>query len=172
MLFLKHIFYKKKILKTWETSHEETFKQWVIKTDIKKNFEIDMNSIEKAKIGLSKLINEENPKESEIKAFMDLRKKYKSLFKENNQELINPTSKDIQTMDLMSLDEVKEIITEEDRLLLQKYYHSVMEILLSSRNGVIVTPTSGGLYNSRTPTSDFIDDQVQEYNPFDDTNID
>ena len=32
-----------------------------------------------------------------------------------------------------------------------------MEIYTSSHNGVIVIPTSGGLYKSRTPTSDFID---------------
>jgi hypothetical protein len=48
----------------------------------------------------------------------------------------------------------------------------MIEIYRSLRKGVIVTPTSGGLYNSRTPTNDFIDNQVQEYNPFVDINID
>ena len=172
MNFIKHLFYKKNIHKNWETSHEETFKQWVIKTDIKKDFEVDKNSIEKAKNALTKLINEENPRASEIEAYMDLRKKYKSLFKQNNNELEQPSSRDVQDMDLISLDEIKEIVNESDRLLFQKYYLSVIEIYQSSRNGVIVVPTLGGLYSSRTPTSDYIDDQVQDHNPFDDTNVD
>jgi hypothetical protein len=105
-------------------------------------------------------------------AYRDLRKKYKDFFKENNKELENPSSEDVLNMDLISLDEVNETIDDRKKILFRKYHDSILEIYRSSERGIIVRPTSGGLYKSRTPTSDFIDDQPQDFNPFDDVGID
>jgi hypothetical protein len=71
-------------------------------------------------------------------------------------------------MYLISLDEINDTIDNRKKILIRKYHQSIIEIYESSNRGVIVTPTSGGLYKSRTPTNDFIDNQVQEYNPFQD----
>lgn len=107
-----------------------------------------------------------------MKAYLDLRKKYKTVFQENNSELENPTVDDVLSMDSISLDEVDQTINDRKKTLFRKYYHSILEIYRSSNQGVIVTPTSGGLYKSKTPTNDFIDDQVDIYSPFDDTGVD
>jgi hypothetical protein len=100
------------------------------------------------------------------------RKKYKEVFKENRKELENPNYLDVVTMDSLSLDEINETIKDRKNILFKKYHESMLEIFAASEKGVIVRPTSGGLYKPATPTNDFIDDQPQDFNPFDDTGID
>jgi len=172
MNFLKYIFYKNKILKTWDTADDEALKQWVIKKDITKELDKDNDLLIKARTAIIALINKENPKESDLKAYIDLRKKFKDIFKENNNELVNPSSEDVQNMDLMSLNEIDEIIEDRKGILSRRYFESISEIYSSSYRGLIVRPTSGGLYKSKTPTNDFIDNQPQEFNPFDDMGVD
>jgi len=75
-------------------------------------------------------------------------------------------------MDSMSLEEVDETINDRKKTLFRKYYGSIIEIYRSSERGVIVRPTSGGLIKPNTPTNDFIDDQIDIHNPFDDLGID
>lgn len=172
MTLIKHIFYKNKILKTWDTSDEEALKQWVIKTDIIKELDKDIESIDKAKAAIDGLVNRKKPKDSDIETYRGLRKKYRDIFKQNNEELENPNHEDVLINDSLSLDEINETIDDRKRILSRKYYQSIIEIFNSSERGVIVRPTSGGLYKSKTLTSDFIENLPQEYNPFDDMGID
>jgi hypothetical protein len=62
MNFLKHIFYKNKIFKAWNTSDDEALKQWVIKKDITKQLDKDNDLLIKARTAITALINGENPK--------------------------------------------------------------------------------------------------------------
>jgi hypothetical protein len=75
-------------------------------------------------------------------------------------------------MDSMSLGEVDETIDDRKKTLFRKYSNSIFEIYRSSERGVIVRPTSGGLSKPNTPTNDFIDDQIDIHNPFDDLGVD
>lgn len=77
-------------------------KQWVIKKDIAKELGKDNHLLVKARTVITALISGENSKESNFLAYIDLRKKYKDIFKGNNNELVNPSSEDVQNMDLMS----------------------------------------------------------------------
>lgn len=165
---IKSIFYKNKILKTWKTADDEALKQWVLKQDMNKILDKDRDLIEKSKIAIEDWNNGIKAKESDLKAYMDLRKKYKNQFKENNSQLENPTADDVINMDSISLDEINESMIDRKKILQTKYYQSIMEIYSSSFRGEIVRPTSGGLYKSKTPTSDFIDNQPELFNPFDD----
>jgi len=105
-----------------------------------------------------------------MNSYLNLRKKYK-LFRLNNQDLINPSAKDVLSMDSLTFDEVDEMIGDSHRILNNRYYNSIMEIFRSSRNGEIVSPTSGGLRRP-TPTNDFIDNQVDSYYNPADTDVD
>jgi hypothetical protein len=155
----------------------------VIKTDTTKMYDKDKDTIIKAKLAVNDLLDGKKPEESDMLAYINLRKKYKAHFKENNKELENPSSEDVLAMDNISLEEIDEVIVDRKKILNRSYFQSMMEILRSERAGTIIRPTSGGLYRSKpstsmstatstsTPTSDFIDDLPQEYNPIDD-NID
>ena len=169
---LKSIFYKTKILVGHISSDDEALKQWILKVDTEKLYDKDKDSIDKAKAAIDDLNNGIKPKESFMKAYLDLRKKYNSTFKENNAELDQPSVQDVLNMDALSLDEVKETIDDRKKKLFTKYYNSIIEIYRSSFRGEIVTPTSGGLGKPHTPTNDYIDDQVEVFNPFDDTGTD
>ena len=168
---IKVLFYKNKILKNWSTTDEESLKQWVLKTDTTKMYDKDKDAIIKAKEAVNDLLEGKKPEESNMLAYINLRKKYKTHFKENNQELENPSSEDVLTMDNISLEEIDEVIVDRKMILNRSYYQSMLEIFRSEKGGTIVRPTSGGLYRSNTPTSDFIDDLPQDFNPLDD-NID
>jgi hypothetical protein len=168
---IKVLFYKNKILKNWSTTDEESLKQWVLKTDTTKMYDKDKDAIIKAKEAVNDLLEGKKPEESNMLAYINLRKKYKTHFKENNQELENPSSEDVLTMDNISLEEIDEVIVDRKKILNRSYYQSMLEIFRSEKGGTIVRPTSGGLYRSNTPTSDFIDDLPQDFNPLDD-NID
>jgi hypothetical protein len=176
---IKALFYKNKILKTWSTTDEESLKQWVIKTDTTKMYDKDIDAINKAKLAVNDILDGKKPEESNMLAYINLRKKYKGHFKENNKELENPTSEDVLAMDNISLEEIDEVIVDRKKILNRSYFQSIIEIFRSERGGTIIRPTSGGLYKSKTstgtitstPTSDFIDDLPQDYNPSDD-NID
>lgn len=169
---LKALFYQLKIFKNHTNSDDEALKQWVLKIDSSKYFDKQDVSVIKAKTAIQDILNGNKPKESDLYAYINLRKKYKDVFNENNKELENPSQKDVLSMDSLSLDEVKETIDDRKKSLFTKYYKSILEIYRSSENGNIIRPTSGGLYKSKTPTNDFIDDQVDVYNPFDDTGVD
>jgi hypothetical protein len=134
-------------------------------------YDKDKDAIIKAKEAVNDLLEGKKPEESNMLAYINLRKKYKTHFKENNQELENPSSEDVLTMDNISLEEIDEVIVDRKKILNRSYYQSMLEIFRSERGGTIVRPTSGGLYRSKTPTSDFIDDLPQDFNPLDD-NID
>ena len=167
---IKAIFYKNTVLKNWPTANEEALKQWILKIDTMKMYNKDVDAINKAKLAVDDLLNGRKPEESNMLAYLNLRKKY-TLFKENNQELEKPSAEDVLAMDNVSLDEVDEIIIDRKKILNRAYYLSIIEIFRSEIGGTIVRPTSGGLYRSKTPTSDFIDDLPQDYNPIED-NID
>lgn len=169
---IKALFYKNKILKNHTNTEDEALKQWVLKIDTNKQYDLDNDLIIKAKAAIQDSLKGIKPKESEYKAYLDLRKKYKPVFDQNNCELENPSTEDVLSMDSISLDEVKETIQDRKKTLFNRYFHSISEIYRSSYLGTIVTPTSGGLSKSKTPTNDFIDDQVDVYNPFDDTGVD
>jgi hypothetical protein len=134
-------------------------------------YDKDKDAIIKAKEAVNDLLEGKKPEESNMLAYINLRKKYKTHFKENNQELENPSSEDVLTMDNISLEEIDEVIVDRKKILNRSYYQSMLEIFRSEKGGTIVRPTSGGLYRSNTPTSDFIDDLPQDFNPLDD-NID
>lgn len=138
-------------------------------------YEKDVEAINKAKLAVEDLLSGKNPDEANILAYLNLRKKYKTLFKENNQELEKPSSEDVLAMDNITLDEIDEIIIDRKKILNRAYYSAITEIFRSEVGGTIVRPTSGGLYRPKTPTStptsDFIDDLPQDYNPIED-NID
>lgn len=172
MNMIKAIFYNYKIKKNHTYTDDEAMKQWVLKIDKNKNYDKDKDLINKAKLAIDEMLKGNKPKDSDLSAYLTLRKKYQVLFKENNSELENPSADDVISMDSISLNEVKETIDDSKQTLLTKYYNSILEIYRSSDNGVIVRPTSGGLYKSKTPTNDFIDDQTDFYNPFDDTGLD
>lgn len=172
MNMIKAIFYNYKIKKNHTYTDDEAMKQWVLKIDKNKNYDKDKDLINKAKLAIDEMLKGNKPKDSDLSAYLTLRKKYQVLFKENNSELENPSADDVISMDSISLNEVKETIDDSKKTLLTKYYNSILEIYRSSDNGVIVRPTSGGLYKSKTPTNDFIDDQTDFYNPFDDTGLD
>ena len=61
---------------------------------------------------------------------------------------------------------------DRKKILFRKYYNSILEIYRSSQNGVITTLTSGGLRKSTTPTSYYIDNIPDTYNPMDDLGVD
>jgi hypothetical protein len=56
-------------------------------------------------------------------AYTNIRKKYKTLFKEN-KELENPTYQDVLTMDLIYLDEINDIIDD-----IKKYLENIINQL-------------------------------------------
>lgn len=127
------------------------------------------------------MINGRDPKPIELNAYLKVRKTYKEIFNTNNEELVYPSSKDVYTMDSVTLDEAEEMLDNSRKDLFTKYHRSIVEIFRSSKDGVIVRPTSGGLYrppavgpsSSTTPTNDFIDDHVESlHNPFDDLGVD
>jgi len=60
----------------------------------------------------------------------------------------------------------------EKKLYLENIIILYLKIYRSSERGVIVRPTSGGLSKPNTPTNDFIDDQIDIHNPFDDLGVD
>jgi hypothetical protein len=134
-------------------------------------YDKDKEDAIKAQNALNAILNKEKPEDSDMLAYLNLRKKYKSHFKENSQELENPSSEDVLSMDNISLEEIEEVLVDRKRILNRAYYQSIVEIFRSARGGTIVRPTSGGLYRSKTPTSDFIDNLPQDFNPLDD-NID
>lgn len=101
-----------------------------------------------------------------------LRKKIIKFFSENSSSLIDPSATDLYNMDSMILDEVDEMVDNSKKSIFSKYYSSILEIYNSSYQGQIVRPTSGGLCRPNTPTNDFIDDQVEIHNPFDDLGVD
>lgn len=170
---LKALFYKYKIFKNHTDSQDEALKQWVLKIDTAKTYDKDNDSILKAQSAVKDLLNGVNPKPADLKAYLDLKKKYKPAFDQNSSELENPSQEDILNMDSLSLDEVKETIDDRKKTLFSRYFRSIVEIYRSSAGGEIIRPTSGGLLKKTpTPTNDFIDDQVDVYNPFDDTGVD
>jgi len=169
---LKSLFYQLKIFKNHTNSDDEALKQWVLKVDTIKNYNKDTCLINKAQRAVDDLNKGNKPEESDLKAYLGLRKKYKAVFDENNKELENPSQKDILNMDSISLNEVEETINDRKKSLFRRYYTSILDIYRSSHNGKIVRPTSSGLDKPHTPTNDFIDNQVDVYNPFDDTGVD
>ena len=77
MEYIKHIFYNNKVLIIWNITDEKVMKQWVIIGNNYKDYDKDMDLIEKAKSGLNVIFNNEKLNESDYKAFIDLIKKYK-----------------------------------------------------------------------------------------------
>jgi hypothetical protein len=77
MEYIKHIFYNNKVLIIWDITDEKVMKQWVIIGNNYKDYDKDMDLIEKAKSGLNVIFNNEKLNESDYKAFIDLIKKYK-----------------------------------------------------------------------------------------------
>lgn len=153
----------KKVTNNTET---EVFTQWVLKLEIQKYLNKDRELIEKSRRALDALLNNQTPDADDMNSYLNLRKKYK-LFRLNNQDLINPSAKDVLSMDSLTFDEVDEMVEDSHRILNNRYYNSIVEIFRSSRNGEIISPTSGGLRRP-TPTNDFIDNQVDSYyNPVD-----
>ena len=73
---------------------------------------------------------------------------------------------------LWTLDEINETKDDRKKILFRKYSNSILETYRSSQNGVITSPTSGGLRRSTTPTSDYIDNLPDTYNPMDDLGVD
>jgi len=157
----------KKVTNNTET---EVFTQWVLKIEIQKYLDKDRELLEKSRRALDALLNNQTPDADDMNSYLNLRKKYK-LFRLNNQDLINPSAKDVLSMDSLTFDEVDEMIGDSHRILNNRYYNSIMEIFRSSRNGEIVSPTSGGLRRP-TPTNDFIDNQVDSYYNPADTDVD
>jgi hypothetical protein len=172
MYILKAIFLKKKINTVNTLAEEEAMKQWILKVEMYKIYEKDKQLIIKAKSAISDWLNGNKPDKSDLNAYLILRKKYKFIFNENNRDLDKPSTDDVFTMDSMSLEEVDETVDDRKKTLFRKYCSSIFEIYRSSERGVIVRPTSGGLNKPNTPTNDFIDDQIDIYNPFDDLGVD
>lgn len=169
---IKSIFYNKKILKNWNTVDEEALKQWVLKEDIDKSLDKDKDLISKAKAGIEDTLNGDKAKESDLLAYLVLRKKYKNIFRENNRQLENPTIEDVYIMDSLSLDEINDTVVDRKNSVFNKYFLAISEIFLTSKHGVLDKPISNGLYKSNTPTNDFIDNMPDLYNPMDDLGID
>lgn len=189
---LKVIFIKKKISTVHHLAEDEALKQWIIKKETEKAFDKDQELLDKARNALDDLLNDRNPKPTELNAYMKVRIRYREIFNTNNEELVNPTSKDVHTMDSVTLDEAEEMIDNSRKDLFTKYHRSIIEIFRSSRGGVITRPTSGGLVrppaggpsstptppaivtsSSTTPTNDFIDNHVESlHNPFEDLGVD
>lgn len=165
--FLKSFFKHKITSKVTNDTETEIFTQWILKLEIQKYLNKDRELIEKSKRALDALINNQTPDADDMNCYLNLRKKYK-IFRINNQDLINPSAKDVLSMDSLTFDEVDEMIDDSRKILNNRYYHSIIEVFRSSRNGEIVSPTSGGLRRP-TPTNDFIDNEVDSYfNPADD----
>jgi len=195
---LKVIFIKKKINTVHHLAEDEALKQWIIKKETEKAFDKDQELLDKARNALDDLLNDRIPKPTELNAYMKVRIRYREIFNTNNEELVHPTSKDVHTMDSVTLDEAEEMIDNSRKDLFTKYHRSIIEIFRSSRDGVITRPTSGGLVrppagdpapavapsssttptavapsSSTTPTNDFIDDHVESlHNPFEDLGVD
>lgn len=165
--FLKSFFKHKLTNRVSIDTETEVFKQWVLKLEIQKYLNKDRELLEKSRRALDALINNQKPDSDDMNSYLNLRKKYK-LFRLNNQDLINPSAKDVLSMDSLTFDEVDEMIGDSHRILNNRYYNSIVEIFRSSRNGEIISPTSGGLRRP-TPTNDYIDNEVDSYyNPADD----
>lgn len=138
---IKWFFYKKNIQKNWITSDDEAMKQWVIKQDISKILNKDIGSLEKAQTAINDMLKGKIAKSSDYSAFLEIRKKYNSIFKENANELYNPTMRDIHMMNSISIDEINETMDDRKRILFRNYYNSIVVIYRSSQNGLITTPT-------------------------------
>lgn len=178
---LKALFLKLKLKTVTNSADHEAMKQWMLKVEGDKAFNKDKELIEKAKNAINDTVNEKTANPVDLDAYWKLRKKYKQLFNDNNSDLVAPSANDVYIMDSLSLDEVEEMVDNSKKDLFTKYYRSIIEIYRSSRDGVIVRPTSGGLIRptggdpsrSNTPTNDFIDDHVDStHNPFDDLGVD
>lgn len=169
---IKAIFLKKKINTVNTSTEEEAMRQWMLKVEMYRKYDNDKELIIKAKSAITDWLKGIKPNKSDLNAYLVLRKKYKFIFNENNSALDKPSVNDVFTMDSMSLEEVDETINDRKKTLFRKYYGSIIEIYRSSERGVIVRPTSGGLIKPNTPTNDFIDDQIDIHNPFDDLGID
>jgi len=169
---IKAIFLRKKINTVNTSTEEEAMRQWMLKVEMYRKYDNDKELIIKAKSAITDWLKGIKPNKSDLNAYLVLRKKYKFIFNENNSSLDNPSVDDVFTMDSMSLGEVDETIDDRKKTLFRKYYNSIFEIYRSSERGVIVRPTSGGLSKPNTPTNDFIDDQIDIHNPFDDLGVD
>lgn len=169
---LKALFLKKKINSINTFAEDEAMRQWLLKVEMNKIYDKDRQLIEKARCAIDDWLSGKNPNKSDLNAYLVLRKKYKDIFNENNKSLEDPSANDVFTMDSMSLEEVDEIIDDRKRNLFRKYYTSIIEVFRSSERGIIIRPTSGGLSKPNTPTNDFIDDQIDIHNPFDDLGVD
>jgi hypothetical protein len=169
---VKFIFYKQKIQKNWTTSDDEALKQWVLKQDINKSLDKDIHLLEKAKTAINDMLEGNVANSSDMEAYLNIRKRYKYVIKQNTSELYNPTMEDVLVMDSLTIDEINETMVDRKETLFKRYYRSIQEIYSSSQNGIITSPTSGGLRKSETPTNDFIDDLPSAYNPMDDLGVD
>lgn len=169
---LKALFLKLKLNTVSTKTEEEVFTQWLLKLEMEKNLTKDKDLVEKAKRAVNQTLSGIKPEASDMSAYLEVRKKFKYLFNENNSGLVNPTATDVFTMDSLSLDEVDEMVDNSSQSLATKYYNSIIELYRSSVYGTIVRRTSGGLRRP-TPTNDFIDDEVDStHNPFDDLGVD
>ena len=168
MNFIKEIFLKNNIFKKWDTADEEALKQWVLKHELTKNIDKESVSIEKAKAAIEAMLNGNPPEGSDAKAFVKLHKKYKNDFYNNKKQLESPTREDSLNMSSITLDEIGETVDDKKRIIFYAYRNAILEIYRSSEQGNIITPTSGGLFKSNTPTSDFVDGMPEFYNPLDD----
>ena len=168
MDYIRRIFYNSKILKPSYKTDEEMLRQWVLRTDYIKETNQDFDSLNKAKAVILKLLNREIINEGDYMVLHKMWKKYRQDFKSNRKELENPIWSDVLTMDSLTLDELNETIQDKKNICFRQYYHAFWEIARASEDGVVVRPTSGGLYKSNTPTTDFVENQPQDYNPMDD----
>jgi len=96
-----------------DISDQEALKQWVIKQDAEKDLDKDACLLDKASNALDDLLNKKKPNNYEHNTYLQLRKKYKGVFKANNSQLENPTIEDALTMDSISVGEIKEAIDDK-----------------------------------------------------------
>ena len=141
MNFIKSIFYKNKILRNWNTTEEECLKQRILAVDIDKNLNKHNDLLERAKAAVTDLGNGNKAKESDMKAYLFIRSKYPSIFKENSSQMENPSATDVVQMDSMSIDEVNEIIYDKRKILFRRFHQAISEIQASSEAGGITRPT-------------------------------
>ena len=164
--FLKSIFYKKKLCGllhlffiSWRRDEEEIKKFRIIWADCLKKVEEKQSLINKALSGLNKLEKGQESSVVEKDALMKVIKDRKPWFSDNREELENPSSEDVLSMDKITLGELSES-AKDSRKLGEKKFDELMvsynKIISQSRSNQ--TPTEFIAELSSESSFDIFDD--------------